>query len=174
VPLIEGEQACCAVPVGEHHVGRVRDSDVVAVVRVPVDDIQGRRVVGRGPFRQFICFGGHVGRELACGCGTGPGEQHVIALGGGHRRDDQQSVSAGNDRGDRLVLGDAQSLGGEDSVTLQVCDNGSGFDPAAGSDGGLGLRAMRERAGELGGSLSIVSGAEGTVVRGVFPVRVSS
>jgi signal transduction histidine kinase len=63
---------------------------------------------------------------------------------------------------------------GGEGVTLEVCDNGSGFDPAAGSDGGLGLRAMQERAGELGGSLSIVSGAEGTVVRGVFPVRVSS
>jgi signal transduction histidine kinase len=70
----------------------------------------------------------------------------------------------------RLRLDDS---GGEE-VTLEVSDNGSGFDPAAGGDIGLGLGAMRDRAGELGGSLSIESGAEGTVVRAVFPVRVIS
>jgi len=59
-------------------------------------------------------------------------------------------------------------------VTLEVSDNGSGFDPAADGDSGLGLGDMRERAGELGGSLSIQSGVEGTVVRAVFPVRVNS
>src|ERR1700733_7691971 len=61
-------------------------------------------MVGCSPFRQLICFSGHVGCELAGSCGTEPGEQHVIALGGDHRRDDQQSVSGGDDRCDRLVL----------------------------------------------------------------------
>jgi len=70
----------------------------------------------------------------------------------------------------RLRLEDS----GEEGVTLEVSDNGSGFDPAADGDSGLGLGDMRERAGELGGSLSIQSGVEGTVVRAVFPVRVNS
>ena len=70
----------------------------------------------------------------------------------------------------RLRLEDS----GEEGVMLEVSDNGSGFDPEAGGDSGLGLGDMRERAGELGGSLSIQSGAEGTVVRAVFPVRVNS
>jgi signal transduction histidine kinase len=69
----------------------------------------------------------------------------------------------------RLRLDDS----GEEGATLEVSDNGSGFDPVAGGDGGLGLGAMRERAAELGGSLSIESDAQGTVVRAVFPVRLS-
>jgi signal transduction histidine kinase len=70
----------------------------------------------------------------------------------------------------RLRLSDS----GPDGVTLEVSDDGSGFDVRAGGSGGLGLRAMRERVDELGGSLSISSGADGTVVRAVFPVRVPS
>ena len=52
-------------------------------------------------------------------------------------------------------------------VSLVIEDNGIGFDPeSAGSDGGLGLVGMRERAQRLGGSLTLVSApAKGTMVR---------
>jgi signal transduction histidine kinase len=62
----------------------------------------------------------------------------------------------------------------EDQVTLEVADDGTGFDPdgSAGTGTGLGLRAMQERVGELGGELRIESAARtGTVVRAVFPRR---
>ena len=67
-------------------------------------------------------------------------------------------------------------LDGSDNVSVEVSDNGAGFDAArsvteAGAGGGLGLRAMRERVGELGGSLSISSDGGGTAVRAVFPRR---
>jgi signal transduction histidine kinase len=53
-----------------------------------------------------------------------------------------------------------------------VTDDGTGFDMHSVSDAGLGLRAMRDRAAELGGTLDVNSepGA-GTVVRAVFPLR---
>jgi signal transduction histidine kinase len=47
----------------------------------------------------------------------------------------------------------------DDTVRLQVIDDGVGIDP----DGrpGVGLRAVRERAAELGGSARIGPGSEG-------------
>ena len=49
----------------------------------------------------------------------------------------------------------------EDMVTLDVRDDGSGFDPVAvpepGADGGFGLRAMRERVGRIAGTLAVES-----------------
>jgi signal transduction histidine kinase len=60
----------------------------------------------------------------------------------------------------------------DSAVTLEVSDDGTGFDPAGRADGGtgLGLRAMRDRVEELGGELRVDStpGA-GTVVRATFP-----
>jgi signal transduction histidine kinase len=59
----------------------------------------------------------------------------------------------------------------QEDVTLEICDDGVGFDPqsleAPESDGrGLGLRGMRERAMILGGSLEIDSHVgRGTTVR---------
>ncbi len=52
-------------------------------------------------------------------------------------------------------------------VTLEVEDDGRGFDVAAvGDGGGMGLVSMRERADRLGGSLSLVSApGKGTTVR---------
>jgi hypothetical protein len=67
VALVHSEQPGRAVPIGEHHVGRVRDSDVVEVAGSAGDDLQGRRVVLGRPLRQFIRLGGHVGGELARG-----------------------------------------------------------------------------------------------------------
>jgi len=47
---------------------------------------------------------------------------------------------------------------GEGTVTLEVTDDGMGFDPATARErGGLGLSAMEERAAELGGQLAVGS-----------------
>jgi signal transduction histidine kinase len=56
-------------------------------------------------------------------------------------------------------------------LSLEVADNGSGFDPAGmAPNGHVGLQGMRERAALVGGSLDVVSGpGEGTTVR--FAVR---
>jgi signal transduction histidine kinase len=58
----------------------------------------------------------------------------------------------------------------DDQVTVEVEDNGSGFDPAARSTG-FGLTGMQERAELLGGRLEIISepGA-GALVRCVMPI----
>jgi signal transduction histidine kinase len=56
-------------------------------------------------------------------------------------------------------------------VTLEIVDNGRGFDPAEKSHGGMGLANMRERAAALGGQYELASAAgQGTRVT----VRVSS
>jgi hypothetical protein len=57
---------------------------------------------------------------------------------------------------------------GPDFVTLDLEDNGIGFDPTAGSDGaiGLGIQSMIARAAEQGGSLSIERLARGTSGQG--------
>jgi signal transduction histidine kinase len=58
-------------------------------------------------------------------------------------------------------------------VVLEVSDDGRGFEAqaAASSSGGLGLDSMRERAAAAGGTLTIRSGARGTVVRMTVPGR---
>ncbi len=64
----------------------------------------------------------------------------------------------------------------EDEVSLDVQDDGVGFDPSqaavqAGSDHGYGLLALRERAGQLGGRLDVESApGEGTTVVISLPV----
>jgi signal transduction histidine kinase/ligand-binding sensor domain-containing protein len=48
------------------------------------------------------------------------------------------------------------------TVTLEIADDGTGFDPAtARRSGGLGLRGMEERAAEIGARLEIVSAPDG-------------
>jgi signal transduction histidine kinase len=62
----------------------------------------------------------------------------------------------------------------DDAATLDVHDDGVGFDQAAAEDtaAGLGLHAMRERAAALGGSLVIESApGEGTTIAVELPVR---
>lgn len=58
-----------------------------------------------------------------------------------------------------------------DRAMLEVADDGAGFDTGTADTGaGLGLRAMRDRMDELGGSLSVESRPEsGTAVRALFP-----
>jgi len=61
-----------------------------------------------------------------------------------------------------------------DLVTLDVADDGRGFDPASRADpgpaGGLGLIGMRERAEGLGGSLAVESAiGEGTTIAVSLP-----
>ena len=51
------------------------------------------------------------------------------------------------------------SLGLDDSVTLEIRDDGIGLPAAA--HAGLGLASMRERAEELGGAFAIESRPEG-------------
>ena len=61
--------------------------------------------------------------------------------------------------------------GEEGQVELEVVDDGCGFDPeVVGAGGGMGLMSMRERAEELGGTLTVSSApGEGTSVQ----VRIS-
>lgn len=49
------------------------------------------------------------------------------------------------------------------NATLLVTDNGRGFDPSAAADG-FGLRGMRTRAEQVGGSLRVDSGPDGTTL----------
>ncbi len=60
-------------------------------------------------------------------------------------------------------------------VTLEVTDDGKGFDPASGqlaaASSGLGLASMRQRAAAVGGTVRVVSApGQGTTVRLELPV----
>jgi two-component sensor histidine kinase len=64
------------------------------------------------------------------------------------------------------------AIGKESGVTLEITDDGSGFDTAgaAGSSNRLGLASMRERSRSVHGSLTITSTVDaGTTVRLVVP-----
>jgi signal transduction histidine kinase len=65
---------------------------------------------------------------------------------------------------------------GQRQITLSITDNGTGFDPAgANGTGKFGLLTMRERAGALGGSVSIESDtARGTTLKLVVPIERQS
>lgn len=66
------------------------------------------------------------------------------------------------------------------SVTLDVVDDGRGFDPSAASPaasdgGGFGLPAMRARAGTLGGLFTVESApGQGTAVAVTLPLPVEA
>ncbi|KUO14416.1 hypothetical protein AQJ91_46920 [Streptomyces dysideae] len=62
----------------------------------------------------------------------------------------------------------------EDNVTLVITDDGVGFDTGRSFPGHLGLRSMRERAREVGGTLDVDSRpGHGTWVRADVPARVA-
>jgi signal transduction histidine kinase len=59
-----------------------------------------------------------------------------------------------------------------EAVTLEVCDNGRGFDATASFPGHLGLHSMQERVTDLGGELQIEStSGQGTCIRVQVPGR---
>ncbi len=65
-----------------------------------------------------------------------------------------------------------------DRVSLSVRDNGKGTPPglvagfqSKGTNVGVGLAGMRERARELGGQLEIISGSRGTTISVAFPFQ---
>ncbi|MGW6656313.1 sensor histidine kinase [Rhodococcus sp. NPDC055024] len=64
----------------------------------------------------------------------------------------------------------------DDSVSVDIFDDGVGFDPGKLTDhsryGGYGLRAMRSRVAQLGGSFTVESApGDGTVVAAQFPLE---
>ncbi|HEX9116114.1 MAG TPA: GAF domain-containing protein [Anaerolineae bacterium] len=63
----------------------------------------------------------------------------------------------------------------ESCATLEVSDNGRGFNLASAGDcGGLGLNSMRERAGQVGGTLTIETATgRGTLVTAIVPYQRS-
>lgn len=66
-----------------------------------------------------------------------------------------------------------------DAVTLDIYDDGDGFDPAAAAPpshvGGYGLRAMRQRVEQLGGTFSVQSAPDdGTIVAAQLPVEAGT
>lgn len=61
----------------------------------------------------------------------------------------------------------------DDTVTVQVEDNGDGFSDHP-QHAGVGLRSMAERSDELGGHFALPGSAHGTVVRDTFPSRAAS
>ena len=64
----------------------------------------------------------------------------------------------------QVIISLSQDTG---SAILEVTDNGIGFDPMiAGSQGGMGLRGMRERAEQIGAKLVVESAPKaGTKVK---------
>jgi signal transduction histidine kinase len=62
--------------------------------------------------------------------------------------------------------------GNEENLTLEVRDEGPGFQPNSGRrHGRLGLAGMRERVEVVGGTFSIESAADqGTTVRAILPL----
>jgi signal transduction histidine kinase len=70
-------------------------------------------------------------------------------------------------RAERVRLAIDES-GGE--LLLEIQDDGVGFGSKAGADG-FGLAGMRERAALAGGTLSVESGEQGTLVRARLPAR---
>jgi len=68
-------------------------------------------------------------------------------------------------RASRVRVAVAESDG---ELRVEVQDDGAGFDPELSSDG-FGLAGMRERVGLAGGTLSVDSGAQGTLLRACLP-----
>jgi signal transduction histidine kinase len=74
-------------------------------------------------------------------------------------------------RPDRL---DVRLICGADTIRLEICDNGIGFDPMAAYPGHLGLRSMRERATSVGGVLEITSVPQcGTQIYASIPLSTT-
>ncbi len=58
---------------------------------------------------------------------------------------------------------------------LKVIDNGAGFDIHSQKAGGIGISSMKERAGRMGGRLTVTSNAvSGTTVHFICPIKVQN
>jgi signal transduction histidine kinase len=105
-----------------------------------------------------------------------PPAEHAIlrvtqeALGNAVKHGDPATIDV------RLANGAANGAGGGDYITLEVRDDGCGFDAVQVRDRhGMGLGLMRERVTELGGGLDVISSpGAGTTVRARLPARVVS
>lgn len=63
----------------------------------------------------------------------------------------------------------------ENEITLEVRDNGRGFDPTSAFPGHLGLRSMRERIAKVSGTLALESSlGNGTSIRARVPIQALS
>lgn len=63
----------------------------------------------------------------------------------------------------------------EQEVTLEISDNGRGFDPSGAFPGHLGLRSMRERIAKVGGTLALESvQGKGTSIRARVSLQESA
>ena len=63
----------------------------------------------------------------------------------------------------------------ENEITLEVRDNGRGFDPTSAFPGHLGLRSMRERIAKVSGTLALESSpGNGTSIRARVPISALS
>ena len=63
----------------------------------------------------------------------------------------------------------------DDGITLEVQDDGIGFDPSASFPGHFGQTSMRERAVRLNGQLDVFSGpGQGTCIRARVPTRTGA
>lgn len=60
------------------------------------------------------------------------------------------------------------------SLSLEICDDGRGFDTTIFTYSGLGMLGMRERAVTLGGELQVHSDSSGTRIRAQIPLREES
>lgn len=59
---------------------------------------------------------------------------------------------------------------GRDQLTLEICDDGQGFDPAFLDDDNLSIARLRRSARDLGGDLKNLEAENGTVLRLVVPL----
>lgn len=114
-----------------------------------------------------------AGRE---GVAVALGSADRVPIGDGVRRDLERIVreavvNAVRHGGASVVGIDVRACDG--SVVVEVADDGHGFDPAAVSRSGFGLRSMAQRAEALRGTLVVESApGHGTTVRATVPIAI--
>jgi signal transduction histidine kinase len=144
--LTKGAQAEMRAMISELNRDRVEDGLVAAFAEhaSALSEQDGMTIEVHGP-------GGHLGLSMRA-------ETQLFGIG----REALSNVlkHAGASRARVRVETDPRG------VVVEIEDDGSGFDPAGAYPGHFGLESMRSRAAEIGGLLTITSGAgQGTVVR---------
>ena len=130
------------------------DSGLEAALRASINE--AARLLGHRPTLRLGGFLGNISKEM--------GAELLAVL-----REALVNVAKHADATKTEVSLDV----GNDSVTLEVTDDGVGLSQKAAVDtGGLGLRNIRERATRLGGEVHVVEGEpRGTQVRWIVPRR---